>query len=109
LKLQTTIKGEEKLAGKGLFGGEEARVTFRPAPEDAGVVFVRTDVAGAVRIPAVVPNVAERSRRTSIKKGEVSVETVEHCMAAISALEIDNLLVEIDGPELPALDCSSAD
>jgi len=57
----------------------------------------------------VVPNVAERSRRTSIKKGEVSVETVEHCMAAISALEIDNLLVEIDGPELPALDCSSAD
>jgi len=109
LKLQTTIKGEEKLAGKGLFGGEEARVTFRPAPEDAGVVFVRTDVAGTVRIPAVVPNVAERSRRTSIKKGEVSVETVEHCMAAISALEIDNLLVEIDGPELPALDCSSAD
>ncbi|HPC95305.1 MAG TPA: UDP-3-O-acyl-N-acetylglucosamine deacetylase [Sedimentisphaerales bacterium] len=109
MKLQTTIKGEEKLAGKGLFGGEEARVTFRPAPEDAGVVFVRTDVAGTVRIPALVPNVAERSRRTSIKKGEVSVETVEHCMAAISALEIDNLIVEIDGPELPALDCSSAD
>jgi UDP-3-O-[3-hydroxymyristoyl] N-acetylglucosamine deacetylase/3-hydroxyacyl-[acyl-carrier-protein] dehydratase len=109
LKLQTTIKGEGKLAGKGLFGGEESRVTFRPAPEDAGVVFVRTDVAGAVRIPAVVLNVAERSRRTSIKKGEVSIETVEHCMAAISALEIDNLLVEVDGPELPAMDCSSAD
>lgn len=109
MKLQTTIKGEGKLAGRGLFGGEESRVTFRPAPEDAGVVFVRTDVPGAVRIPAVVPNVAERSRRTSIKKGEVSIETIEHCMAAIHALGIDNLLVEVDGPELPAMDCSSAD
>ncbi|MDI6450050.1 UDP-3-O-acyl-N-acetylglucosamine deacetylase [Anaerobaca lacustris] len=109
MKLQTTIKGEGKLAGRGLFGGEEARVTFRPAPEDAGVVFIRTDVPGTVRIPAVVPNVAERSRRTSIKKGEVSIETVEHCMAAIRALEIDNLIVEVDGPELPAMDCSSAD
>ncbi len=109
MKLQTTIKGEGKLAGRGLFGGEESRVSFGPAPEDAGVVFVRTDVPGAVRIPAVVPNVAERSRRTSIKKGEVSIETIEHCMAAIHALGIDNLLVEVDGPELPAMDCSSAD
>lgn len=109
MKLQTTIKGEGKLAGRGLFGGEESRVTFRPAPEDAGVVFVRTDVPGAVRIPAVVPNVAERSRRTSIKKGEVSIETIEHCMAAVHALEIDNLIIEVDGPELPAMDCSSAD
>lgn len=97
------------MAGRGLFGGEEARVSFRPAPEDAGIVFVRTDVAGAVRIAAVAPNVAERSRRTSIKKGEISIETVEHCMAAITALEIDNLLVEVDGAELPAPDCSSAE
>jgi len=109
LKLQRTIKGEGKLAGKGLFGGQEARVSFRPAPDDAGVVFVRTDVAGAVRIAALAPNVAERSRRTSIKKGEVSVETVEHCLAAVTALEIDNLIVEVDGAELPAPDCSSAE
>jgi UDP-3-O-[3-hydroxymyristoyl] N-acetylglucosamine deacetylase / 3-hydroxyacyl-[acyl-carrier-protein] dehydratase len=109
LKLQRTIQGEGKLAGKGLFGGEEARVSFRPAPEDTGIVFVRTDVAGAVRIAAVAPNVAERSRRTSIKKGEISIETVEHCMAAIAALEIDNLLVEVEGAELPAPDCSSAE
>jgi len=109
LKLQRTIQDESKLVGKGLFGGEEARVIFRPAPEDTGVVFVRTDVAGAVRIPALAPNVAERSRRTSIKKGEVSIETVEHCMAAVSALEIDNLLIEVEGAELPAPDCSSLD
>jgi len=109
LKLQRTIKGEGKLAGKGLFGGQEARVSFRPAPDDAGIVFARTDVAGSVRIAALAPNVAERSRRTSIKKGEISVETVEHCLAAVTALEIDNLLVEVDGAELPAPDCSSAE
>ena len=109
MKLQRTIQGEGKLAGKGLFGGEEARVSFRPAPDDAGVVFVRTDVAGAVRLPAIAPNVAERSRRTSIKKGEVSIETGEHCMPAITALEIDNLLVEVEGAELPAPDCSSVE
>jgi UDP-3-O-[3-hydroxymyristoyl] N-acetylglucosamine deacetylase/3-hydroxyacyl-[acyl-carrier-protein] dehydratase len=84
-------------------------VSFRPAPDDAGIVFARTDVAGSVRIAALAPNVAERSRRTSIKKGEVSVETVEHCLAAVTALEIDNLLVEVDGAELPAPDCSSAE
>jgi len=109
LKLQKTIKDEGKLAGKGLFGGQDAQVIFRPAPEDTGVVFVRTDVAGPVRIAAVAPNIAERSRRTSIKKGDVSIETVEHCLAAIRALEIDNIIVEVEGPELPAPDCSSAE
>jgi len=109
LKLQKTIKSEGRLSGTGLFGGEKSGVIFRPAPEDAGIVFVRTDVPGAVRIPAIAPNVAERSRRTSIKKGDVSIETVEHCLAAIRALEIDNIIVEVEGPELPAPDCSSAE
>lgn len=92
-----------------MFGGKEAKVVFRPAPADAGVVFVRTDVAEPVRISAIVTNVAERGRRTSLKKGPVSIETVEHCLAAVSALEIDNLVVEVEGPELPAPDCSSAE
>ena len=109
MKLQKTIKDEGTLTGKGLFGGQEAAVTFRTAPEDAGIVFVRTDVGTPVRIAAVAPNIAERSRRTSIKKGEVSIETVEHCLAAIRALEIDNIVVEVEGPELPAPDCSSAE
>jgi UDP-3-O-[3-hydroxymyristoyl] N-acetylglucosamine deacetylase/3-hydroxyacyl-[acyl-carrier-protein] dehydratase len=108
LKLQKTIRDPVKLAGKGLFGGQDAAVTFHPAPEETGAVFVRTDVASAVRIAAIAPNIAERSRRTSIKKGEVSIETVEHCLAAIHALEIDNIVVEVEGPELPAPDCSSA-
>ncbi|RPJ37551.1 MAG: UDP-3-O-[3-hydroxymyristoyl] N-acetylglucosamine deacetylase, partial [Planctomycetaceae bacterium] len=109
MKLQKTIKGEGRLNGTGLFGGEQSGVIFRPAPEDAGIVFVRTDVPGTVRIPAIAPNIAERSRRTSVKKGDVSIETVEHCLAAIRALEIDNIIVEVEGPELPAPDCSSAE
>ena len=109
MNLQKTIKDESRLSGRGMFGGKEAKVVFRPAPVDSGVVFVCVDVPEAVRINAVASNLAERSRRTTIKKGRVSVETVEHCMAAISALSIDNLLIEVDGSELPAADCSCAE
>jgi len=109
LKLQKTIKSEVRISGKGMFGGEEAKVVFRPCPANAGVVFVRTDTQEPVRIGAVASNLAERSRRTTIKKGSVSIETIEHCLAAISALEIDNLVVEVAGPEMPAADCSSAE
>jgi UDP-3-O-[3-hydroxymyristoyl] N-acetylglucosamine deacetylase/3-hydroxyacyl-[acyl-carrier-protein] dehydratase len=109
LKLQTTIKGEGRIVGRGLFGGEEAKVVFRPAAEDTGVIFVRTDTPESVRIPAVVPNIAEQGRRTSLHRGSVGVDTIEHCLAAISALEIDNMFVEVDGAEMPAPDCSSAE
>jgi len=109
LKLQKTIKSEGRIHGRGLFGGKEAKVVFRPASANSGVVFVRIDVPEVVRISAVATNLAERSRRTTIKKGSVSIETVEHCLAAINALGIDNLIVEVDGPELPAPDCSSAE
>ena len=109
MKLQKTIKSEGKVRGRGLFGGEEAKVVFRPAPANSGVVFVRTDVPEAVRINAVVTNLAERSRRTTIKKGSVSIETIEHCLAALSAMEIDNVVVEVDGLELPAPGCSCAE
>ncbi len=106
MKLQKTIKSEGKMRGRGLFGGKEAKVVFHPAPADSGVAFVRTDVPEPVRIAAVASNLAERSRRTTLKKGSVSIETIEHCMAAVNALEIDNVVVEVNGPELPAADCS---
>lgn len=109
MKLQTTIKREGGMSGKGLFGGEDAKVVFRPAPADTGVVFVRTDTPEPVRIGAVAPNLAERSRRTTLKKGAVSIETVEHCLAAVNALGIDNLVIETSGMELPAPDCSCAE
>jgi UDP-3-O-[3-hydroxymyristoyl] N-acetylglucosamine deacetylase / 3-hydroxyacyl-[acyl-carrier-protein] dehydratase len=109
LKLQKTIKSECKLDGRGLFGGKEAKVTFRPAPVDSGINFIRTDVPESIKIGAVASNIAERSRRTAIKKGAVTVETIEHCLAAINALEINNLIIEVDTAELPAPDCSSND
>jgi UDP-3-O-[3-hydroxymyristoyl] N-acetylglucosamine deacetylase/3-hydroxyacyl-[acyl-carrier-protein] dehydratase len=109
LKLQKTIKADAKITGKGLFSGKEAKVVFRPATADTGVVFVRTDVPEAIRILAVAPNIAERSRRTAIKKGSVSVETVEHCLATVNALEIDNVVIEVNGSELPAPDCSCSE
>jgi UDP-3-O-[3-hydroxymyristoyl] N-acetylglucosamine deacetylase/3-hydroxyacyl-[acyl-carrier-protein] dehydratase len=94
------------MRGRGMFGGKEAKVLFRPAPADSGITFIRTDAPEPVRINATASNLAERSRRTTIKKGSFSVETIEHCMAAVSALEIDNIVVEVNGPELPAMDCS---
>jgi UDP-3-O-[3-hydroxymyristoyl] N-acetylglucosamine deacetylase/3-hydroxyacyl-[acyl-carrier-protein] dehydratase len=92
-----------------MFSGAEAKVRFAPADVDTGIVFVRTDLDGPVRIEANVRNVAERSRRTAIKKGQVSVETIEHCMAALSALEIDNIIIEISAPEMPGFDGGSSE
>ncbi len=109
MKLQKTIKSEVRISGKGLFDGKESRVVFRPGAVDSGVVFVRTDVGEPVRIKALVPNVSERSRRTTLTKSPVNIETVEHCLAAVSALEIDNLIIELSGSELPAPDCSCAE
>ena len=90
-----------------MFGGEPAEVLFRPCQADSGISFLRTDVDEPVRISASPQNIAERGRRTTLRKGEVNIETVEHCLAAVWALGIDNLSIEIDGPELPAPDCSS--
>jgi UDP-3-O-[3-hydroxymyristoyl] N-acetylglucosamine deacetylase/3-hydroxyacyl-[acyl-carrier-protein] dehydratase len=109
LKLQKTIKSEAKVRGRGLFGGKEAKVVFRPAPEDSGITFIRIDAPEPVRIRATAFNLAERSRRTTIQNGAVSIETVEHCLAAVNALEIDNLFIDVYGPELPAPDCSCAE
>jgi len=108
LKLQRTIHNEARVSGLGLFCGKEAKVVFRPAEPDTGVVFVRTDMPEPVKIPALVTNIAERSRRTALRKGAVSIETIEHCMAACRGLGIDNLIVEVAGSEMPGLDSSSS-
>lgn len=109
LKLQKTIKNEIKLAGKGLFSGKDVKIVFRPAEADTGVVFVRTDLSEPVRIPVDADHIIERDRRSAVAKGPVSVETPEHCLAAISALEIDNIEIEVDNVELPGFDGSSLD
>ncbi len=109
MKKQKTIKGEARISGKGLFGGPEVRAVFRPAQEDTGIVFVRADLDEPVRINAIAPNIAAHNRRTTLGCDAVQVDTVEHCMAAIRGLEIDNIMIEVFGAELPAPDASAAE
>jgi len=109
LKKQKTIKGEARISGKGLFGGQEVRVVFRPAQEDTGIVFVGAARDEPVRISAIAPNIAAHDRRTTLGCDAVQVDTVEHCLAAIRGLEIDNITIEVFGAELPAPDASAAE
>jgi len=108
LKRQQTISETVELTGRGLFTGEEVTVRLRPAPPDTGVVFVRTDQPEPVYIPATIDNVTKRARRSSLRNGTVSVETVEHFLAAVVGADVDNLQVELTGAgcELPAGDGS---
>jgi UDP-3-O-[3-hydroxymyristoyl] N-acetylglucosamine deacetylase/3-hydroxyacyl-[acyl-carrier-protein] dehydratase len=105
---QRTVAGEVSLEGIGLHTGEPARVTFKPAPPNTGLVFERVDLDGRERVRARVENVTGASRGTTLTENNVTVYTVEHLCAAAYGLGIDNLLVEIDGPEPPVTDGSSA-
>ena len=104
---QRTIKTEARLSGKGLFGGRDVRIVFKPAEPDAGLVFVRTDLPGPVEIPVGPEYIVQRDRRTALASGQAVVETSEHCLASIYALGIDNLIIELDDEELPGFDGSS--
>lgn len=104
---QHTLASVARLSGRGLFLGEPVTCELHPAPPDHGIVFERTDTEQPVRIQALVTNVTGRARRTTLKGGGVSVETIEHLMSAFAGLRIDNALVRIDGPELPAGDGSA--
>ena len=107
MKPQKTIKSEAKLSGKGLFGGQDVKVLFKPAKPNTGVVFVRTDIEPPVSIPIKPDSIAKRDRRSAVQNGDVAVETPEHCLAAIHALDIDNLIVELDAGEFPGFEGSS--
>lgn len=103
---QTTIARPAEFSGIALHSGLAARVRFSPLEEDGGLVFRRSDSGGEVR--ASGDNVRDTRLATTLADGECSVGTVEHLLSALSALCVDNLLVEIDGPELPILDGSAA-
>lgn len=107
MKQQTTIKTEAKLSGKGLFGGKDIRIQFKPSGPDTGIVFIRTDFDPPAPIEVIPENIVQRDRRTALQKGKAVVETSEHCLAAVNALGICNLKIEIDAPELPGFDGSS--
>ncbi|MEO5509636.1 MAG: UDP-3-O-acyl-N-acetylglucosamine deacetylase [Longimicrobiales bacterium] len=103
---QQTIATETTLTGVGLHTGVTATMRFRPAEEGTGVRFVRTDLPDAPAIAAHVDNVTGTDRGTTLSVGDAAVLTVEHLLAAVGALGLDNLIVELDGPEIPILDGS---
>lgn len=104
---QKTLNGEFTLTGKGLHTGLEISARFLPAPENHGYKFKRVDLEGQPEIDALAENVVATARGTVIAKGEARVSTIEHAMAALYAAGVDNVLIEVNAPELPILDGSA--
>ena len=106
VKHQQTISRDVEFEGRGLFTGEPVAMRVRPAEPHSGIWFVRTDQSPPIRIAARVENVAKRARRTALKNGTVAIETVEHCLSACAGLGLDNLQIELNANEVPAMDGS---
>jgi len=106
-KFQRTVIGPVLIEGISLHSGVDVSMTLFPAKADHGIIFKRVDLEGNPLVQADPFNVVETSRSTTIQDGEAKVQTIEHLMAALFSLGIDNVLVEIDGPEVPILDGSS--
>lgn len=104
---QQTIKEAVSVEGVGIHTGAIAKMTFKPAKPNHGIKFCRTDLEGQPIVEADVDNVVDLSRGTTIEKDGARVNTVEHTLAALVGLEIDNILIELDGPEPPIMDGSS--
>ncbi|MBQ9559593.1 MAG: bifunctional UDP-3-O-[Bacteroidaceae bacterium] len=104
---QNTLKDSFSLSGKGLHTGLALTVTFNPAPENHGYKIQRTDLPGQPILDAVAENVVETTRGTVLGKKDIRVSTIEHGMAALYALGVDNVLIQVDGPEFPILDGSA--
>ncbi|HEY1047775.1 MAG TPA: bifunctional UDP-3-O-[3-hydroxymyristoyl] N-acetylglucosamine deacetylase/3-hydroxyacyl-ACP dehydratase [Bacteroidia bacterium] len=104
---QTTLKQAVTVSGVGLHTGAKVNLTFNPAPANHWYKFQRTDLEGQPIIEADCELVTDTSRGTTLEKGNVKVSTVEHALAALVGLEIDNVLLQIDGPEMPIMDGSS--
>ena len=104
---QTTLKGSFSLCGKGLHTGLSLTVTFNPAPENHGYKIQRIDLPEEPIVEAIAENVIDTQRGTVLGKKDVRVSTVEHGLAALYALGIDNCLIQVNGPEFPILDGSA--
>lgn len=104
---QQTLAGSLQLQGVGLHSGQTATVTLKPAAADQGRFFVRVDLPGRPSIPALVSAVGETVLSTELRRGEATVRTVEHLLAALAGLGIDNVCIEVNGPEVPLLDGSA--
>ncbi len=107
LEQQRTIKKSVSMSGIGLHTGTECTMTFKPAPENYGIRFIRADLGGNPEIVAIADNVIDVSRGTTLGIGDAKVHTVEHVLAAIAGLQIDNIKIDIDGIEPPVGDGSA--
>lgn len=105
---QHTIAEPVTISGVGLHTGVEVNMTFLPAPINHGIKFQRVDLEGQPIVEADVDYVVDVSRGTTIEKNGARINTVEHTLAALVGLEIDNVLIQLDGPEPPIMDGSSA-
>jgi len=109
MELQRTIKKKVSLHGKGLHTGKKVEMSFNPAPVNTGIVFIRTDLPASpqvkVHVDSLLPPV-KSIRRTSIGEDNIEIHTIEHVMAVLSGLNIDNLYIELDGDEVPGFDGS---
>ena len=106
-KNQKTISKEIAISGQGLHTGKMVNVTFKPALENSGIIFKRVDLENAPIVEANIDNVVDTSRGTTIEKNGARIMTVEHCLSAAFGLDIDNLLIEVDGEETPIFDGSA--
>lgn len=106
---QRTIARAVEVRGYGIHTGEPSVVRLRPAPEHGGLRFRRTDLPGAPEIPATVESVHSGYRETALRRGDAVVRTAEHVLAAAHGLTVDNLWIDVAGPEPPALDGSAAE
>ena len=104
---QNTLAKQATLKGTGLHTGAMVTLVLNPAPENHGYKFKRTDLEGQPVIDAYAENVNYTQRGTVLQKKDASVSTIEHCLAALRGLGVDNCLIEVDGPEVPILDGSS--
>lgn len=107
LARQRTISRPAIVEGFGLFGGADVRMTLLPSADNTGLVFERVDLPGRPRIPARIENLVSQPRRTVLSRGSAHVEMVEHVLAALAGLWIDNCLIQLDAPEPPVGDGSA--
>lgn len=106
-RYQQTLAQPARISGYGYWNGRDVNVEFHPAEPDSGIVFVRSDLNPAARIPALVTSRIETPRRTTLRSPRGSVDMVEHIMAALAGMQIDNCEVHADAAELPGCDGSS--
>ena len=105
---QQTLRKPVRVSGTGLHSGNRVNLTLLPAPANSGILFRRTDLEGKPEIEALVENVADTQRSTTLAKGNVRIHTVEHVLAALSGVGINNAIIELDASEPPIGDGSSA-